>query len=174
MPPLLILRHGETVWNREGRLQGGRDSELTALGRIQAARQGAILRAYGVVGLPAFASPARRARMSAMLAGLAATSKVAVSEIGLGEWEGRSLAEIAPPPGVTWKFAAPGGETRGALLARLAGFLRTLDGPTIVVTHGVVSIGLRAMLLGASDWDMLTDPQGVVHRVAEGRETILA
>ena len=174
MPPLLILRHGQTVWNREGRLQGGRDSDLTALGRVQAARQGAILRALGVATRPVRVSPARRTQVSAALAGLSAEVENRIAEIGLGDWEGRSLAEIAPPRGVAWKFAAPGGETRGALTARLAAFLASLDGPVIVVTHGVVSIGLRAMLMGVSDWDMLADPQGVVHHVEDGHETVYA
>ncbi|MCB1411303.1 MAG: histidine phosphatase family protein, partial [Rhodobacteraceae bacterium] len=49
MPPIYILRHGQTVWNLEGRMQGSRDSSLTDLGRAQAARQGAIL---GRIGLP--------------------------------------------------------------------------------------------------------------------------
>lgn len=35
--PLYVLRHGETEWNREGRIQGARDSALTERGRAQAA-----------------------------------------------------------------------------------------------------------------------------------------
>ena len=70
MPPLFLLRHGQTVWNREGRMQGRLDSPLTPLGQVQAARQGAILRANGVA-FPARTSPRGRARTTAALAGLA-------------------------------------------------------------------------------------------------------
>ena len=174
MPPLLILRHGETAWNRAGRLQGGRDSDLTALGRVQAARQGAILRAQGFAGVSAWVSPAGRARKTAAFAGIGGAPDARLCELRLGSWEGRTLAQIAPPPGMTWKFDAPGGETQDALTARLTSFLSDLDGPAIIISHGVVSIGLRALLLGVTDWDTLADPQGVVHRVVAGRETILA
>ena len=42
--PIFVLRHGETVWNTELRLQGSRDSPLTARGRTQALRMGTALR----------------------------------------------------------------------------------------------------------------------------------
>lgn len=41
--PLYVLRHGETEWNREGRIQGARDSALTERGRAQAAAMGRAL-----------------------------------------------------------------------------------------------------------------------------------
>ena len=44
-PELYILRHGETVWNFENRMQGALNSPLTAKGEAQAANQGRILRA---------------------------------------------------------------------------------------------------------------------------------
>ena len=52
-PPLYILRHGETVWNAENRLQGHFDSPLTARGRAQAEAQNAILRARDLTGFTA-------------------------------------------------------------------------------------------------------------------------
>ena len=168
-----MLRHGETTWNRAGVLQGGRDAPLTARGRVQAARQGAILRARGVTA-PALASPQGRARASAALAGLDAAPDPALRELGMGAWEGRALRDVPARGGVSWKFAAPGGETRAALEARLAAFLAGLDGPRVLMTHGVVSIALRALLTGAPDWDALDDPQGVVHAVEDGRARVLA
>jgi probable phosphoglycerate mutase len=165
--PLYLLRHGQTEWNREGRLQGGRDSALTALGRVQSARQGALLRAAGV-SAPARVSPRGRARRSAALAGLMAEPDPDLAELALGDWEGT----VRPArPGVTWKFDAPGGETAEAFAARLARVLAR-PGPLVVVTHGVVVIGLRAMVLGLAlrDWDRLDDPQGVVHVLRDGPE----
>jgi probable phosphoglycerate mutase len=174
MTALAILRHGETTWNREGRLQGGLDSALTSLGRLQAARQGAILREAGLLDRPAFCSPQPRARITAALAGLRPTVEPRLREVALGAWEGRTLSEIAAPSGLAWKFDAPGGEGLPAFEARLRSVLAALPPRAIVVTHGVVAIGLRGLLLGIAParWDRLTDPQGVVYDLALGHETI--
>ncbi|CUH40812.1 Putative phosphoserine phosphatase 2 [Jannaschia seosinensis] len=171
MPPLYILRHGETEWNRAGRLQGTRDSDLTSEGRRQAARQGTILQSLPPICL-ARTSPQGRAAETARLAGLRAQADARLAEIALGTWEGQHLADLAPPRGIGWKFTAPGGETRARVEARLRALLDDLDGPTILVTHGVTSICLRGLLLGEPDLDKLTDPQGTVHRILDGRETV--
>ncbi|WP_167767167.1 histidine phosphatase family protein [Jannaschia formosa] len=170
--PLYILRHGETLWNREGRMQGLRDSALTALGRVQAARQGAILRRAGVAA-PAFSSPLGRARRSAALAGLHAAVDPDLAEIGMGAGVGLPRPAQAPP-GVLWKFDCPGAESQAALIARLDR-LRARRGPAVLVTHGVVVIGLRAMARGLPPeaWDRLDDPQGVVIVLDDGGERIL-
>ncbi|MCB2120639.1 MAG: histidine phosphatase family protein, partial [Rhodobacteraceae bacterium] len=47
-PELYVLRHGETVWNAEGRMQGTLDSPLTERGCAQARRQGEILASLGL------------------------------------------------------------------------------------------------------------------------------
>jgi probable phosphoglycerate mutase len=175
MHDVLILRHGETAWNREARQQGSLDSPLTSLGRVQAARQGAILRTLGRDGGPVLCSPLGRARATAALAGLRARPEPRLREIGMGGWEGRTLAEINPPPGVTWKFEAPGGEGLPAFVARLDAVLAEMPGGAVLITHGVVAIALRARLLGlpVAAWDDLTDPQGVVFRVGSHDETLL-
>ena len=67
-PELLILRHGETEWNREGRMQGALDSPLTYVGRAQALAQGAALRAAGIGPVRWFSSPQGRALETARLA----------------------------------------------------------------------------------------------------------
>ena len=63
-PDILILRHGETEWNRAGRMQGDQDSPLTDTGRAQARRQGALLAASGCDGYQWFSSPQGRALAS--------------------------------------------------------------------------------------------------------------
>lgn len=174
MPPLYILRHGETVWNRAGRLQGALDSGLTALGRVQAARQGVILRA-ACVSARVWCSPLGRARATAALAGLSVTTDARLREISMGDWDGELISAIAPPAGVVWKFDGPGGESRADAQARIEAFLSALSGPTIIVTHGVVATMMRARLLGLSDteWNRLDDPQGVVHLIKNGIETLM-
>ncbi len=61
---LILVRHGETDWNREGRLQGGQDIPLNPLGREQAAEAAGRLKALepGFAGLDYICSPMQRAR----------------------------------------------------------------------------------------------------------------
>lgn len=174
MRDLLILRHGETVWNREGRLQGSLDAPLTARGRAQAARQGAILRALGGAR-PIWCSPQGRARATAALAGLRARIDPCLREIGLGAFEGTTVDGLDLPPGLQWKFDAPGGEGQVAFLRRIDDFLARCPPRAILVTHGVTSIALRGRLSGMplAAWDCLDDPQGVVFRLGNQGETIL-
>ncbi|WP_179380431.1 histidine phosphatase family protein [Jannaschia marina] len=173
-PPVYVLRHGETVWNRARRLQGALDSPLTARGQVQAARQGAILRRAEVTA-PVLCSPQPRARRTAALAGLSPVLRDELREITMGDWDGREIDAIAPPGGMLWKFEGPGGESRQDAEVRVARLIDALDGPAVLVTHGVVSLLIRAHLLGLTlqDIDGLEDPQGVVHRVEKGRETLL-
>ena len=56
-PDLLILRHGETVWNCAGRIQGAADSPLTAFGRDQAAAQGRLLATFDLSVFQIWTSP---------------------------------------------------------------------------------------------------------------------
>lgn len=174
MNTIYLLRHGETIWNREGRMQGSLDSPLTPKGRVQAARQGAILRGLGI-DARAFVSPRGRARSTAALAGLHVDLDERLAEMSMGTWEGRVRPGGAGASGVLWKFAAPGGETQAALIDRLRAFNATLPAESVVVTHGVVCIALRAMAAGLAptQWDLRDDPQGVVWRIAETGETLL-
>ena len=175
--PVFVLRHGETEWNRATRMQGHLDSALTTLGRVQAARQGAIVRRHAS-GIAARVSPLGRARASAAMAGLNATPDMRLAEIGMGKWQGLTRDEIPETGagGLLWKFGAPGGEGMGEVIERLDALLLDLSAPTILVTHGLVGIVLRGRLLGIppEGWDAMTDPQGVVHRIEDGRETVLA
>jgi broad specificity phosphatase PhoE len=174
MPPLYILRHGQTVWNVAGRQQGRRDSALTPLGRIQAARQGAILRAAGIT-VASRCSPLGRARTSAALAGLDVSIDARLAEIGMGAWEGTLAPSGATAAGIRWKFDAPGGEGLTSVQDRIEALLSDISGPTVLVTHGVIAVLLRARLLrlGPEEWDRLDDPQGVIHRIENGCETLL-
>ena len=184
IPPLYILRHGETEWNRAGRMQGHADSPLTARGRAQAAAQGTILAAAGVtaLGVDFFVSPLGRARLTAelALAPLGAVARVdpRIMEIGVGAWEGLTRDEIEIPrdafAGYTdWYDAAPGGEGGAALIRRAASFLAELRRPSVVVTHGVAARILRSEALGCDPLALAAAPdggQGWVARIAGGVE----
>ncbi len=105
LPKLIILRHGETVWNTEGRVQGRQDSALTQTGRAQAAAQGRLLQDLPEVKTCAFrilCSPLGRARATATIAlrGLPMAIKLdaRLQEVSAGDWEGRTreVMEVLP------------------------------------------------------------------------------
>jgi glucosyl-3-phosphoglycerate phosphatase len=151
---LLVIRHGQSEWNALGRGHGWGDPPLSALGESQAA---AAVPALARAGLQpgVAASDLRRARRTAELVagplGLDPVTTVAeLREHDIGEWDGRTWAEIeADRPGAMAAWVAeqieqpPGGETRTAFHERvLAGITRVAGdrsgGRTLVVAHGGV------------------------------------
>ncbi|WP_290690155.1 MULTISPECIES: histidine phosphatase family protein [unclassified Haematobacter] len=190
MTELLILRHGETFWNRERRMQGRQDSALTPAGKAQAVAIHRLLQANrrDWRGWRFLSSPLGRALDTAEIA-LAPLGPVEVEpdlrEIGMGAWEGLTLEEIAHrwPASATlsnplaWYAAAPGGEPLAHLRARAEAVLTRLDGPAVLVTHGFFSRYLRGAALGLAEEELpyLEDRQGVVWRIQAGRmETLTA
>ena len=92
-----LVRHGQTRWNAERRVQGQLDTELDATGRAQAS---ALAPALAALGAGAFySSTSRRARETAALALAPATPEIVcrdeLREIRLGAWQGRLWDEIA-------------------------------------------------------------------------------
>jgi probable phosphoglycerate mutase len=183
-PEHLILRHGETEWNREGRLQGELDSRLTATGREQALRQGAILAAFGTSGWACYCSPQERAVQTAALAVPQARVHLdeRLREIGLGEWSGQLRSDIAmrvpelfEGNSLDWYHHAPGGEGLVSLAARLTSFLVDVDQPAIIVTHGITSRVLRCLLVGlpAMSFGTVGGGQGVVYHIRNGSSRLL-
>ena len=182
---LYILRHGQTVWNAEGRWQGRANSSLTALGREQAARQRAILEGLDLSGVLAFTSPQGRAVETAGLALAPLVGEVATDgrlrEIDVGDWTGRLRAELHPAGAAAEEFdaddialygGAPGGEGLDALKSRCASFLADLRGPAVVVAHGITGRMLRVLALGLEEDALAEMPggQGVVHHLSGGAQ----
>ena len=194
MPPLLYyIRHGETDWNREGRLQGQRDIPINAHGRAQARRCGEILRDLFARDAPRPGAvrfrrkPARaRARDDGTRAhnararsdGLSAWTR-ASSEVSFGRWEGFTTDELAPrfPDAVAarerdkWDFTPPaGGKLRDDVAAH-ARMVRRAD-----ARHGrgrawrarcaglIVQLGIAS----AEEAPFLDVAQGVVYAIRPG------
>jgi broad specificity phosphatase PhoE len=144
LPPhrLILVRHGESVWNAEERLQGQLDPPLSERGREQARALAPVLEA--VPPDRVLSSDLSRATATAELLGLRPRLDPRWREIDVGEWAGRPAAEIdAQDPGLTnWRGGertAPGGETWAAFSARVTGALDELlaaGGPWLVVCHG--------------------------------------
>jgi len=187
LPELLILRHGETEWNLEGRMQAALDSPLTKLGRSQAMRQNQLLRAHGVSDWAWFSSPQGRAQSTAGIAADGLTRDIATDtrlrEIGMGDWTGLLRADIADQfphlfetDGLSWYDHAPGGEGLIAVHTRCMDFLMQLSQPAVIVTHGITSRVLRCIALGlpVDAFDRLGGGQGVVYHLANGQSHLLA
>jgi probable phosphoglycerate mutase len=175
-PELYILRHGETEWNAEGRMQGALNSPLTAVGRTQAQRQGAIMRTIDLTGFDIISSPQGRAFETAAIALARQVNQVhtdpALCEIGLGAWSGELRSELSKgmdviegPDGALELYEqAPQGEGFVALEARCMAFLDRIKGPSVLITHGITSRMLRVIATG-SDRSAMADiggGQGVV------------
>ena len=181
-PELYFLRHGQTEWNAEGRVQGSLDSRLSDLGRQQAMMQRDILSTLDLSGFTGWTSTQGRARGTAdiALAGLVEEIRPdpRLTEIALGDWEGHLRAEIELPfpadesdeSGIHVFDTAPRGEGFEALHARCRSLLEDLTGPSVLVTHGVTSRMMRLIVLGLDMTELVSLPggQGVIYHLKDG------
>lgn len=160
-PTIYFVRHGETDWNAEARLQGQRDVPLNDFGRVQAEEAGARLRSLVTQyeDLAFVASPLSRTRETMerlrQTIGLAPTAYRAddrLKELSFGRWEGLTWKEVrrADPKGAAgrerdkWGYTPPGGESYAAMAERIAPVFAELTRDTVVVAHGGVA---RALLV---------------------------
>ena len=176
-PRLLLVRHGETDWNRQGRFQGQIDIPLNANGRAQAEAAGSFLASVSIHR--AYTSPMARPRQTAerILAshpGVPLTASRGLVEIGHGLWEGRLEQEIAegwPQLLADWKRAPqtvqmPEGETIHDVWRRSLDSWSTIAASldaaetALVVAHDAVNKTILCGLLGLSPADIWTIKQG--------------
>ena len=181
-PEIYVLRHGETFWNSEGRMQGSLNSPLTPLGTEQAERQAAILSEIDLSGFAIFCSPQGRAFETAAIALARQVNNIhtdaRLREIEVGDWAGHLRSEFAGlgefeetlDGALELYERAPGGESFAALEVRCKDFLFFLQGPSILVTHGITSRMLRSTVLGLGREGMSKMPggQGVVYHLKNG------
>jgi broad specificity phosphatase PhoE len=153
LPEIVLVRHGETEWSRDGRHTGRTDVPLTEPGRREAAALGDSLRAWQFELV--LASPLARAAETCRLAGLGEVALLAddLLEWDYGAYEGRKTKEIREEhPGWTlWRDGVPGGETAadvGARADRVVARLRDAGGDAAVFAHGHVLRVLAARWLG--------------------------
>ncbi|MFT7493985.1 MAG: broad specificity phosphatase PhoE [Alteromonas macleodii] len=182
-PELYILRHGETMWNAENRMQGWLNSPLTAKGEADAARQGAILVGLKLTGFLFICSPSGRTIQTAGIAcaqiAEAVHTDIRLREIGVGDWAGRLRDELPQGKGDDPYMAqyemAPNGESMEVLSARCLAFLSDLDGPAVLITHGITSRVLRNIVVGPSALvnSSIHGGQGCVYHLKDGVQNLL-
>jgi broad specificity phosphatase PhoE len=153
------VRHGQSTWNQEHRIQGQQDPPLSDEGRQQARLVGARLGGRRFAGF--YASDLKRAFETAQVIGtslgMAPEANESLREIYLGEWEGLRTEEIAvrfPTAWARWVEepdwdCVPGGEGAAAFDARVSSAVdQMLDrhphGDILAVTHGgVIQVALH-------------------------------
>ena len=193
-PTIYYIRHGETEWNVEGRLQGQQDVPLNARGRAQGAHCGEILRdlfardGRDPASLDYVSSPLSRARQTMELARPALGLKPdgyriepRLIEICFGQWEGFTIAQlrtrdpqrIAAREHDKWHFEPPGGESYERMSARMRDWHQGLRRDSVVTAHGGTARGLIAYLGIAKPAaaPLLDIAQGVVYVFAGERLT---
>jgi glucosyl-3-phosphoglycerate phosphatase len=196
---IFIARHGETVFNAGGRMQGAtQDTPLTRAGFAQADAMGAALARYlgTKQSLRLYSSPSGRALQTLAIVAEhigsdwhEATHDTRLMEIDVGAWGGRTYAEIIAEQGEIMDREAslfsvrpPGGEWYSDVAARLNGWIADTAhdrGDRLVIMHGMSSAILRGILL-----DLPVDPrfgapiaprvaQGTLVMVGNGAETVI-
>ena len=190
MSPLVyFVRHGQTDWNAENRLQGQADIDLNALGRQQATENGHKL-AKLIRDPQAFdfvASPMKRTRdtMERLRAAMGLDPKAyrtdaRLVEVNFGDWQGFTYAELeAQHPGISskrsldkWDYRPSGeaAESYQMLYERIKPWFEEISGDTVCVTHGGVIRTLFRLVEKVSKETAasLDTPQDRVLRLRDG------
>jgi broad specificity phosphatase PhoE len=148
---IVLVRHGETEWSASGQHTSRSDIPLTDRGREAAMRlrERVAGREFALV----LASPRRRARETAELAGFTPEIDPDLAEVDYGDYEGRTTNEIrAERPGWSlWVDGTPGGETpaqAGARADRVLARALAADGDVLIFAHGHILRILAARWIG--------------------------
>ena len=158
---LYCVRHGETVFNAAGRIQGQTDSELSPLGLRQCQAVAAAFAGQPIEAI--YSSPLRRAREGAECVaqelGLPVSEDARLMEIHAGIFQGLDWADIQvryPREAAAWRtqdpdFRIPGGESRRDLMNRMGAALRDIRESgrrqVVIVAHGgSLSAGFKVLL----------------------------
>ena len=193
MTTLILVRHGESEWNRAGRIQGQVNSPLTDLGINQAKATRDYL--SGILlnqELEIYTSPLDRALQTAKIIAQGIdypSRKIIIEErlndFNLGEISGTfgwdKVAEIFPEQAQLrlqdpMRFHPSGGESGAEFEARLRSLLEDLmdDGTLkLMVSHGIVNKFIRGILKNLSGKEMveLGESQNTIYRLEQGEET---
>jgi len=177
MTRLLLVRHGETVWNADAVYRGRSEIPLGETGKRQAHLTGRSLAGEGVTAL--MSSPLVRARETAEaiagVTGVAVEIDNDLTDLDCGEWEGLTDAQVKeryPDVRRVWLATPhlvrlPGGETLDEVSARVVPVLeRVLSAPgtVVLVSHRVVHKVAICALLGLDNshfWDVRLDVAGI-------------
>jgi broad specificity phosphatase PhoE len=190
-PLFYFVRHGETDWNAERRLQGQLDIPLNDVGRLQSSQCGGTLRHLIAARRKApadfafISSPLSRARetMEILRGALGLPGKgyaiePRLAELSFGRWEGLTYSEVRALDRLAlvlrerdkWNFVTPQGESYAQLLMRVREWHASVKGDIVVAAHGGVARVLM-VLFGVRTPDDAPHgdvEQGVVYEFGAG------
>ncbi len=186
LPTIYFIRHGETDWNKQGRIQGSIETDLNAHGQQQAQDVARALldKREELFGYQYVCSPQRRAQqtMGYITSALGVSmdqvkTEPRVRELGFGIWEGKPFWELKDSPVYPadaegkYYWRAGGGESYEDGVARVHDWLSTLMQPTLVVAHGAVGRCLMGYVAGLKPEALvqLKTPQGCYCRLHNGQ-----
>ncbi len=193
MTTLILVRHGESEWNRAGRIQGQVNSPLTDLGISQARAISDYLSGIFLnQELEIYSSPLERAIQTAQIIVKGIdhlSSEVIIEErlndFNLGEISGTygwdKVAEIFPQQAQLrlqdpMRFHPSGGESGAEFEARLRSLMEELEGDDttkLLVSHGIVNKFIRGIYKNISGKEMINlgESQNTIYRLEHGDET---
>ena len=184
---IYLIRHGQTDWNLEGKIQGRHDVSLNETGSKQAE-----LLAMGMDKRPVvqiFSSRQKRALETAQAVGrrqhVAVTVVDGLEEVEFGEWEGKTWDEISreyPEEFKVWctepaEIVPPGGESRPQIYRRIGNalkeILRRSRGDIAIVSHGAALAYMVSIMLEKElgDHDEIIVKNASISTVEYDRET---
>jgi broad specificity phosphatase PhoE len=184
---ILLLRHGQTEFNREGRWQGHMDSPLTKLGVRQAQAMGRLVRELvgSEAGWRIVSSPLGRAQRTAILVGEPSglrdvETDPRLIEITVGAWDGRLRSEAEAQAGEEWRskkwdFSSPDGEPYESVVDRVGSWFDSLPPEPqrriIAVSHGITGKVIRGVYAGLDRATTIYQaaPQDAVYRLQNGQ-----
>jgi alpha-ribazole phosphatase len=175
MTELILVRHGETDWNTQGRYQGQSDVPLNEAGRVQADRLAASLQGQAIAAI--YSSDLRRARETAEALARSSGAPLhfdpRLREIDQGEWEGMLFDEIQRRYAESFqrrrrdplRVAPPGGETVGQVRERVLEAVQDIrrrhpGGRVAIISHGLALALVKVHFEGLPIervWDHIPD-----------------
>jgi probable phosphoglycerate mutase len=193
-PTIILVRHGQTEWNVEGRYQGQLNSPLTEKGREQAKENAKKIARVIDMDSPfkLFSSPLGRAKESSYIICdelNIAREKVIfderIQEFHYGIFEGRTkeeckkiyAKELAAREADKWSYVVEGGDSYQIVTKRLKRWLASVSEEQVVVmvAHEMVNRALRGIYLGLENQKMLQlrQPNDVVIKLENQEELII-
>ena len=170
-PDIYFIRHGETDWNREGRLQGQMDIPINTRGRGQALRNGDMLATLigEATGVDFVSSPLVRTRQTMEIVRAAMDLPAEgyrldarLRELAFGDWEGRTWSDLKRDcreavrhrRGDIFNFVPPGGESYAEAIRRVADWLSGIERTTVAVAHGGIMRCLIGLVRGLDEHEI--------------------
>ena len=194
LPKIILIRHGETKWNIEGRYQGHLNSDLTEKGKLQAQKNAFKIQKEieGEISFKFFSSPLGRAKESSIIIcntlGLDSKKVIfdaRIEEFNYGIFEGKTKSECAlhyakelsDREADKYAYTIEGGESYTLVTQRLYAWLKSVseEKVIIVVAHEMVNRALRGIYchLDKETMLLLRQPNDMVLKLENRSESIL-